>query len=125
MHWAMHIREVFEEQNITIIPSIFASLHPNGMIERDAYERIATTILQTIKDNISDIDGLYLQLHMASGVVSLEGISGEHDLITRIRAIVGKYMPIAVVNDPHGNITEDFTKHVNIVHCKNHLIVIK
>ena len=42
---AMHIQDVFEAENIEIIPSIYASLHPNGMIKREAYEFIADKIL--------------------------------------------------------------------------------
>ena len=114
---AMHIQDVFEAENIEIIPSIYASLHPNGMIKREAYEFIADKILETIKGNLNEIDGIYLQLHGASGIVDLEGVSGEHDLILRIRRLVGEYMPIAVVMDPHGNLTKTFADNVNIVRC--------
>lgn len=114
---AMHIRTVFEEKRIQIIPSIYASLHPNGMIKREAYEFIANKIINDLKENLKEIDGIYLQLHGASGVVGLDKISAEHDLIHRIREVVGKYMPIAVVMDPHGNLTNEFAEEVNIVRC--------
>ena len=87
------------------------------MIKREAYEFIADKILETIKGNLNEIDGIYLQLHGASGIVDLEGVSGEHDLILRIRRLVGEYMPIAVVMDPHGNLTKTFADNVNIVRC--------
>lgn len=51
---AMHIQDVFEAENIEIIPSIYASLHPNGMIKREAYEFIADKILETIKGNLNE-----------------------------------------------------------------------
>ena len=34
---AMHVRDIFEESDIELIPTIYASLHPNGMIKREAF----------------------------------------------------------------------------------------
>lgn len=114
---AMHIKDIFEDHNITLIPSIFAALHPNGMIDYQAFDHIVNQILTTIKQHLSTIDGIYLQLHGASGVKDLDEVSLEHYLIKKIRQIVGKYMPIAVVMDPHGNVTKEFISHVNLVSC--------
>lgn len=114
---AMHIKDIFEEKGIELIPAVFAGLHPSGMIKREAYDAIVEKIIDTIKENINDIDGLYLQLHGASGVKNLDEVSGEHYLIKKIRKVVGKHMPIAVVMDPHGNLTEEFINNVNLVRC--------
>lgn len=114
---AMHIKDIFEERNIEMIPTIFASLHPNGMIQYEAFQFIVDKILNAIRENKNQIDGLYLQLHGASGVQNLDDVSLEHYLLREIRKIVGKYMPIAVVMDPHGNITKEFVSYVNIVRC--------
>ena len=38
---AMHVRDIFEGHGIQIVPSIFASLHPSGMIEKAAFDYIA------------------------------------------------------------------------------------
>ncbi|WP_262428981.1 M81 family metallopeptidase [Paratissierella segnis] len=114
---AMHIKDIFEEKNIELVPAIFASLHPSGMIKHEAFDFIANKIINTIRDNINEIDGIYLQLHGASGIKNLDEVSGEHYLIKKIREIVGQFMPIAVVMDPHGNITEELTNNVNLVRC--------
>ena len=114
---AMHIREVFEKHNVSVIPAIFADLAPNGMIKKEAYEVIADVITEKIQANLDTLDGIYLQLHGASGILGLHTISGEYDLIKRIRNITGKHMPIAVVMDPHGNLTKKFAKQVNIIRC--------
>ena len=66
---------------------------------------------------MGEIDGLYLQLHGASGVKDLDGVSLEHYLLKEIRKVVGKHMPIALVMDPHGNLTRDLSDKVNILRC--------
>lgn len=114
---AMHIRDVFENKKIEIIPAIFAGLHPSGMIEFDAYNFIVEKIIKTVKDNLKELDGIYLQLHGASGIYNFEEVSGEHYLIRRLREVVGMFMPIAVVLDPHGNITKRFIEKTNIARC--------
>lgn len=114
---AMHIRDVFEDRGIEIVPSIFAGLHPSGMIRKEAFDYIADKILSTLKDNLPDIDAIYLQLHGASGVRGLEGVSGEHYLLKRIREIAGIHIPVALVMDPHGNVTDDLVSRTNILRC--------
>lgn len=114
---AMHIDDIFAQENIELIPAIYANLHPNGMIKKEAFDHILTTILNCVKAHMHEIDGIYLHLHGASGVLGLEEVSGEHVIVKRIRAMVGRYMPIAVVMDPHGNLTKEFCDNVNIVRC--------
>ncbi len=114
---AMHVREIFERQHIELIPSIYAAINPNGMIEQEAFTKIAKTILDAIRNNVQELDGIYLQFHGASGVVGLDEVSGEHYLLREIRKIVGVHMPIAMVMDPHGNITAELCSYLNIVRC--------
>ncbi len=112
---ATRVRDIFEENDIELIPSIHASTSPTGMIKKEAFDYITNTMLTAIKKNLGDFDGIYLQWHGASGVVDLPEVSGEHYLIKEIRKIVGKHLPISLVMDPHGNVTHDLTKHCNIV----------
>ncbi|MFV0479038.1 MAG: M81 family metallopeptidase [Anaerorhabdus sp.] len=113
----MDIRDIFEENEIEIVPSIYARINPNGMIEREAYDFIEEKMLSEIRLHLHEIDGIYLQFHGASGVLNLDRVSAEHHIIKKIRAIVGKYMPIAMVMDPHGNLTEELGSQLNIVRC--------
>ena len=71
----------------------------------------------TLKSNIGEIDAIYLQFHGASGIRDLEEVSAEHVLLKRIREIAGRYIPVALVMDPHGNVTQDLVSRVNIVRC--------
>lgn len=114
---AMHIKDIFENAQIEFIPSIFASMHPNGMIQKETFGFICKQILASLKSCVQEIDGIYLQFHGASGVKQLSCISGEHYLLHEIRKITGKYMPIAMVMDPHGNLTNELCDELNIVRC--------
>ncbi|MFV0380902.1 MAG: M81 family metallopeptidase [Breznakia sp.] len=113
----MNIESVFKNKGIAMIPSIFAEINPNGMIKKSAFVFLANKILGDVRKYASEIDGIYLQFHGASGVQDLDEISAEHYLLKEIRNIVGKYMPIAMVMDPHGNLTQELASHLNIVRC--------
>ena len=114
---AMHIKDTFESRGVELIPSIYARINPNGMIQKDAFDFICGRMLKAVKEHRSEIDGIYLQLHGASGVVGLDCISGEHYIVKKIRELVGPYMPIALVMDPHGNLTKTLGDQLNIVRC--------
>ena len=111
------VRDIFEGAGIGIIPSIYAALPPSGMVSRATFDFIARKILDTVRSNLADIDAIYLQLHGASGIRDLDCVSGEHYLVAQIRQIVGRHMPIAMVMDPHGNVTSDLVGRLNIVRC--------
>lgn len=114
---AMDVRDIFEDAGIGIIPSVFAGLHPCGMISYEAFKVIADKMLYELRKHLDEIDALYLQFHGASGVRGLPEVSAEHYLTKRIREIVGKHMPIAMVMDPHGNVTSELVNRLNIVRC--------
>ena len=113
----MRVRDIFEDRGIEVVPSIYAAINPSGMIEHDAYEFIAGRIIEDLRAHLDEIDAIYLQLHGASGVCGLDCVSGEHDLLRRIREIVGVHMPIALALDPHGNVTSELASRVNILRC--------
>lgn len=105
----------FTDNNIEVVPSIYANGYAQGAIELEAFNYIEDKLLESIKENISEIDGIYLFLHGGSYVDKLVGHSGEHHIIKEIRSIVGPYFPIAVVMDPHGNISKSYIEDCTIV----------
>lgn len=117
---AMGIRDIFENNDIDIIPSIFANGHPGGLITKDAFDFILSRIKHCLEENLNEIDGIFLYLHGASKVQDLEGGSGEHKILETIRKITGPYLPIAVVMDPHGNLSESFVNNTNFIRCYRH-----
>lgn len=116
----MHVRDLFEDAGIELIPSIFAYGHPHGPITQDAFEFILSRFKQEVEDNLNEVDGIFLFLHGASKVVGLEGTSGEHMIVSEIRKITGPHLPIALVMDPHGNLSNALVDNVQILRCYRH-----
>ena len=100
----LKIKEIAEEKNIELVPSIYASAGGCGMVSYDSFDYILKQFKKAIRRNLGKIDGMFFFFHGASYIEDLEGFSGDHALVREIRKIVGPYMPIAVVCDPHGNI---------------------
>ena len=107
------IKDVFESNNIELIPLIYANAAGAGVIEKETFEYIESCFINNIKANLKDIDGIWLHLHGASYVEEIG--SGDHHILKEIRKIVGPYLPIAVVCDPHGNLTKEYVENCTII----------
>ncbi|MDY0393672.1 M81 family metallopeptidase [Virgibacillus halophilus] len=116
----MQVRDIFEEKEIELIPSIYANGHPGGLVTKDAFDFILHRMLTAVKENLAEIDGIYLYLHGASKVVDLEGGSAEHMILSEIRRITGPYLPIAVTMDPHGNLSQNLADNATIIRTYRH-----
>ena len=114
---AMNVEDIFNESGINCIPSIYAHGHPGGPVTKDAFDFIISRYEYELRKNLHAIDGVFLYLHGASKVLGLDITSAEHAIIALTRKIVGPYMPIAVVMDPHGNLSKEFVEQANIVRC--------
>lgn len=111
----MKCREVFEENNITLIPSLYADSGASGVIDNNTFMYFYNRIIQDIENSLSDLDGIFLHLHGASEVQGLPRGSGEQFLLKKIREVVGEYMPIAIVCDPHGNLSQEYVNNSTII----------
>ncbi len=89
-----------------ILPLLWASANPAGLVTAHAYEKI----WQLLSDQIRQaqqagtvIDAMFLDLH---GAMVAEHIDdGEGELLSRIRALIGPAIPIVVALDFHANIS--------------------
>lgn len=117
---SIFFKDIFDDAGIELIPSIIARGHPHGPVTYDAYEFILQRFTTAVKQHLHEIDGIYLFLHGASKVIGLEGGSAEHAFIREIRKITGPHMPIALVMDPHGNLSQELVENVNILRCYRH-----
>ena len=109
----LQLGDVFDRPDVTLVPALDANAASNGVMKRTAFDYIESTILQTVQEHLSELDGIYLHLHGASEV---EGIgSGDHHILKEVRRIVGPYMPIAVVCDPHGNLCKEYVEGTTLI----------
>ncbi len=93
-----------KSQGWTCVPSCWAGAIPSSYVTRDAFERIATAMLEDIHSaRASGLDGIYLDLHGAA--VAEHHDDSEGELLARIRAVVGPDLPIVASLDLHANVT--------------------
>ena len=101
-----------------IVPLLWCSASPSAHVERDAYERIASQLLNLVRQ-AGSLDGIYLDLHGAMVAEHLE--DGEGELLERLRALVGNSIPIVVSLDLHANVTERMVRHASaLVVCRTY-----
>ncbi|PZF76803.1 microcystin degradation protein MlrC [Aestuariivirga litoralis] len=82
---------------------ISAHAGPGARVARAAFDDIAGQICAAATASRHSLDGILLSLHGAMVTEFCE--DGEGELLTRLRAIVGPDMPIAVTLDLHANCT--------------------
>ncbi|MEG0367416.1 MAG: M81 family metallopeptidase, partial [Coprobacillus sp.] len=116
----LFVSDIAAEEHIEIIPSIFASGAGAGRVSYDTFDYILKQFLKAVKEHINEIDGMFFFLHGASNVIDLEGGSGDHAIIREIRKLVGPYVPIAMVMDPHGNLSQEQADNCNIIRTFRH-----
>jgi microcystin degradation protein MlrC len=83
-----------------IAVAVNATANPSGLVDGDAYERLAGSIVEAVRGGC---DAVLLDLH---GAMVAEGVDdGEGELLRRIRSVAPD-VPLAVALDLHGNITQ-------------------
>ena len=111
-------------QGITLVPALFANANPSG--------RIPTHTLETLRDRLVDmlwaehqkqpLDAIALNCHGAGASVGYPDIEGE--ILRAVRARFGREIPVSIVLDLHGNITEEMVEYSDVlvgVKCYPHV----
>jgi microcystin degradation protein MlrC len=97
--------------DIDWIPLVHARALPGGVVERSFYNEIATELLERLR-GAGPLDGLFLDIH---GAMSVEGMTdAEGAIATAARAIVGPDVLISASMDPHGNVSRDLIRSVDL-----------
>ena len=78
-----------------------AAAGPGGVVTREAFAALTDDLFAAADDKW---DGIFLMLHGA--MVTEFCQDGEGEILTRLRAIVGPDVPIAVTLDPHANVSK-------------------
>ncbi len=117
----LYIRELAEQnEDVELIPSIMAVGGGAGLVSKDAFDHILKQFIHAVKEHLHEIDGMFFFLHGASNVIDLPGGSGDHAIVREIRKIVGPYIPIAMVMDPHGNLSQEQADNCTIIRTFRH-----
>ena len=91
-----------EAEGWELAPTIWCGAVPSAHVTEDAYERVASTIVDGIRD-AGAIDGVYLDLHGA--MVSEHLDDGEGEILARVRKVIGNDLPLVASLDLHANVT--------------------
>jgi microcystin degradation protein MlrC len=87
-----------------LVPLLWAFTGPTGTITKDAFDRIATEMIDMLKEN-GPWDGVLLAQHGAA--VSDEYPDMDGEISRRVREVVGLETPVVMTLDLHSNITQD------------------
>lgn len=86
---------------------LVAETGPSGVIIDSCFEELSGIIVNACKN----LDGILLHLHGSMSTQSYP--DGEGELLSRIRACVGKDIPIMVVLDLHATVTDKMAENSN------------
>ncbi len=104
--------DLADEFGWTLVHPVAAFAQPAGTVTDEAFEHFADLIIQSLKRSLP-VDGVLLPLHGAMVVDSFDDAEGE--LLARIRAVIGRKIPIAVSLDLHANATEGMARDADII----------
>jgi len=95
--------------------ALTAGTTPSGLITKDALETMLGVLVDDLQKMHAEkpLDGIALTLHGAGTADGYPDIEGE--IIRTVREAFGKDMPIGVVLDLHGNITDTMMEHADIL----------
>ena len=102
--------DVAREVGAEVVTPIAANAQPSAPVARSAFERIAGTVVESVR--ASRPDAILLDLHGAMVVEELG--DGEGELLTRIRA-VAPTTPIGVALDFHANVAPRLVAAADII----------
>lgn len=104
--------EVGEERGMGLVPLMFASTGPIGMITRDAFDRLVGEMLGMLERQ-GPWDAVLLANHGAAVSEEFHDVDGE--IAARVRTTVGPDVPVGMGMDLHGNITRRMIEQATAV----------
>ena len=101
--------------DINLISAFSTWTTPSGLITKDCLETLRDKLLTNLKKLHEEqpLDGIALTLHGAGSADGYHDIEGE--IISKVRSTFGPDMPIGVVLDLHGNITDTMVDNADIL----------
>ncbi len=99
------------EHDLDAVPGFATFAVPSGTIESEAFERIASALVQAIDPG--QVDGLLVALHGAT--VSAEFPDADGEILRRLRDRFGASFPIVVTLDLHANVSGAMVGHATAI----------
>ncbi|MEL7463404.1 MAG: M81 family metallopeptidase [Pseudomonadota bacterium] len=93
------------EVEVDLIPVLWTSAEPSGVVTAEAFDRITALICDAAKE-AGALDGVYLDLHGA--MVTERFSDGEAEIAQRVRDAIGPETPLAISLDLHANVSAAF-----------------
>ena len=93
-----------------LVPTIFAAATPSAHVTEDAFERIASAMIDGLTSS-GRLDAVYLDLHGA--MVAEHHDDGEGEILARVRGAIGNDIPLVVSLDLHANVTPEMVEHAD------------
>lgn len=87
-----------------LVPLSWAAASPSAHVTEDAFERICTQIIEDLAAQ-RGVDAVYLDLHGAMVTEHFE--DGEGEILRRVRAVIGRDVPLVASLDLHANVTPE------------------
>lgn len=97
---------------IEIVPLLSAWSISGGPVDKNTFQYIQDKLKEMLI-NSGKLDGVFFSLHGALGVEGKE--DPEAELLSMIKNIVGKEIPVAVTMDLHGNLTRGKLENIDIL----------
>ncbi|MFN3627369.1 MAG: M81 family metallopeptidase, partial [Parvibaculum sp.] len=86
----------------TLLPLVWCSATPSAHVTEDAFERVMAMMIEDLRA-AGPVDAVYLDLHGA--MVTEHFDDGEGEILRRVRAVIGRDVPLVASLDLHANVT--------------------
>tara|TARA_R110000787_G_scaffold63679_10_gene143900 strand:- start:68093 stop:69586 length:1494 start_codon:yes stop_codon:yes gene_type:complete len=106
------VEEAAENMDWDLVRTVVAWATPSGPVARDAWE-VGTVAILDAAANQGPFDGVLLNLHGAMACV--DHADAEGALLAALRDVIGPDVPVAITLDLHANVTDQMTRHVDII----------
>jgi len=100
--------EILRGRGHDVAVGLLACAQPGRPTGADAYAFLKNEIIESLKRSLP-VDAVLLFLHGAQVADGVEDCAG--DILKAVRELVGPRMPVGVVFDLHGNISDDMVAH--------------
>lgn len=97
--------------NVTHV--ISANAQPGGPVIRETFDTLTAHIIAAAQTHAGALDGILLGLHGA--MVPDFCDDGEGELLKRLRAVIGRAVPIGITLDPHANVSRAMCDLADII----------